>query len=382
VHDGVQVRCVCAKGIVEEGIDVLVGPDLRRAAGLGFLDPKVVYLNKPPSGAQAGWSTAFVMMGLWHPSWALNEAGRQYCIAQAPAVEWWVARRLPEWLLGYALARLLRGEVSVAPALGPFRGEFVRGDGSVERVTRSPLVTAFHSLFSALSGATQALYHDTVYAWLNDEGLSLKELRDLGKDEGELQWAAKGVTSILKGLPGGEGAEEEGGMAALVFVLAKIGALDKGRATMLLNRAIIRGHFVECGVTPEQQLGIARDGSAIKAWAESLAPVLSAARGTEISVEQAQSALLGVLGNPSIRRGVESTASKVGGAQGRIDQVQRMLAAALADGGGGGGGFYTGGRGGGRGGGRVGGRGDGHGGFYGGGRGGRGGGRGGGGGRE
>jgi hypothetical protein len=165
IINGVTVRVGAAPAAVEALLEALVGPELaRHGSGFTFVR-RLVYLDAPARGGAPAWDAAFLATTLWHPSWALNEAQRLREVARLPAVDWWVQRRAPEWTLGYALPRALRGEAVVPPLEGPFRGELVRapevlaGGGALpagaalEEVTRSRIVEQWHTWASAGGGA-------------------------------------------------------------------------------------------------------------------------------------------------------------------------------------------------------------------------------------
>ena len=134
--------------------------------------------------------------------------------------------------------------------------------------------------------ATQLRWRSAVLSWRKAKGYSLGNLRTLGEDDEALEEAAGEVGGYLgaRGNEGEEEEEEERGMAALVFVLANIGALDKGRATQVKYLCAVRSWLKNIGRDLDYLLALG-ECDLVKAAAE-VGPRLVALRGDDDEEEE------------------------------------------------------------------------------------------------
>lgn len=126
-HNNVSVRSCNITGVTRQVVEALVGAGPASMWGVATTLTLVV-LTAPAAAGVAAWGRIFVVANLHHPSWPIGEIARGEPILRASAADFWLGRRLPEWLWLYAFpcAIMMRAAVT-APTLGPCAWELVGG---------------------------------------------------------------------------------------------------------------------------------------------------------------------------------------------------------------------------------------------------------------
>ena len=126
-HNNVSVRSCNITDNAQEVVRALVGVEPTTIMGDATMLTLVVLTALGGAGDDP-WCRMFVVANLHHPSWPIGEIARGQAILRAAPADFWLKRRLPEWLWLYAFPRAVMVRAAVtAPTRGPCAWELVGG---------------------------------------------------------------------------------------------------------------------------------------------------------------------------------------------------------------------------------------------------------------